>query len=65
MDFQWDVSPQQAPTTSYHLLARTLLQRMAPLFAKSGMRFECEMVDTVACQKMSNNTLFKQIWFWT
>lgn len=26
---------------------RTLLQRMAPLFAKSGMRFECEMVDTV------------------
>ena len=23
---------------------------MGPLFAKSGMRFECEMVDTVTCQ---------------
>lgn len=41
------------------LLHRTLLQRMGPLFAKSGLRFECDMVDTVTCQRCTNQFTFQ------
>lgn len=37
------------PLARNELCCRTLIKRMRPLFEKSGMVFECELVDTVTC----------------
>lgn len=51
-----DPAMRQCSTNTYcvaTVICRTLERRLGPVFAKHGMEFKCEMVDTVTHLKLS------------